>query len=633
MDRLKGIMLFLMLLSVKVAFSGLYPPKDSVIIVVTTKGDSILITPKHDGHSRRMFDIDSLQDRIYADTIMHNYIRPDSTKNSKHISNLIARNLFSSPTASVDSTLQKISKFNQFEGKIIDSVVIIRDNVFEEDPFSNKSTQFLRKTANSLNYLTRESTIKRYLLFKKGDRVVPDNLIKSEALLREMSSIAKAYIRLEEDSDGHVTAYVSTTDSWSIMLQFYYRTTNNGMLRISDYDFLGTGNRLDLNEYYNMKNKEYFKAVELNYFIPNAFGKFIEVNIGGGYGKTFHSAILSADKYFVRPTDWAGGARYIRRREERNIDYEDIFVPVDKQTINVWFGQSVNISKKWGDNMFFTAKAEDVKFYERPYHTATYSPLFHNYFDLLASFGLYKEKFYRGNLIYGYGRTESIPFGYKAEIIGGYRKGEYDSAPYIGTDLSIGNIVKLGYISAKISFGTFIGNTPSLHNTKLDVGLLYFTKLQQFKGDLSMRQFINVNYSSGIRSLDGYKDEFGFQNNNKLGSVAGGVRGTTRLRINPESVFFTPLHISGFKFALFGFTDFGTIGYSVNPFANNFYAAAGCGVRIRNESLIFKTVQFRIVISIKGNPEFRNNLFYLNSETPLRANRYIPMEPQILKLY
>lgn len=605
--------------------------RDTVTKYIIVKGDTLCAIPRITIPVRKIFDMDSIQDRIYIDTVRHDYIKGDTTKGSKHISNLIAKNLFKGITTNVDSTLQKISKFNQYEGRKIDSVLIIRNNIFDIDEHSRKNHMKLRKMANNLNYITRESAIKRYLLFQKGDTVVPEDLIRSEALLRDMGGISKANIRLEE-KDGEVMAYVTTTDNWSIMAQLYYRVTNNGMLKLSDLDFLGTGNRLDLNEYFNVHNKEWLKALELNYYIPNFLGKFIGVNIGGGYGKNFHSAILSADKFFVKSNDWAGGVKYNRRREESHFNIEDIFVATDRQIINAWFGQSVNISKKWGDNLFYTFKVEEVKFFERPYQTPTYSPYFHDKRDVLASIGLYKEKFYRGNMIYGYGRTESIPYGYKVELTAGYRNGEYDNAPYIGADLSMGNMVSLGYISGRVAFGTFIGNTPSLHQTKLDVGLLYFTRLQQLSSDLSMRQFMNISFSSGIRTLDGYIEELHFQNNNLLSSISGRAKGTTRFRVNPETVFFSPFHVSGFKFALFGFTDFGTMGYSLNPFENKFYATAGCGVRIRNESLIFKTIQFRIVISIKGDKEFRNNLFYLNSETPLKANRYIPMEPQIIEL-
>lgn len=614
------------------AFIPSFLVKDSVVTVVIEKGDTVCVIPKVVTHTRKIFDMDSLQDRIYLDTVHHQYIIGDTTKGSKHISNIIAKNLFKTITINVDSTLQKISKFNQYEGLRIDSVVVIRNNIFDiEEGLNNNSSRRMRSLANDLNYITRESAIRRYLLFKKGDTVVPEDLIRSEALLRDIGGISKANIRLDE-KDGRVIAYVTTSDNWSIMAQLYYRVTNNGMIKLSDLDFLGTGNRLDLNEYFNIDNREWLKALELNYFIPNFLGEFIGVNIGGGYGKNFHSATISADKFFVKPNDWAGGLKYNRRKEESHLNIENIFTPIDKQVFNAWFGQSLNISKKWGDNIFYTAKVEGVKFFERPYHTATYSPYFHNTRDVLGSIGLYKEKFYRGNMIYGYGRTESISYGYKVELITGYRAGEYDQAPYVGADLSMGNMVKLGYISGRVSFGTFIGNTTSLHQTKLNVDLLYFTRLQQLSSGLSMRQFLNMSYSSGIRTLDGYIQELNFQNNNLLSSVTKGARGTTRFRMNPETVFFSPFHVSGFKFALFGFTDFGTIGYSTNPFKNNFYATAGCGVRIRNESLIFKTVQFRIIISIKGNKEFRNNLFYLNSEPPLSVNRYIPKEPQIIEL-
>lgn len=634
MSKVALILIVFMSLFIKETYAQARPHKmrDTITTVVTTSGDTILVRAATVIEPRNIFKLDSLKDRIYEDTTTYDYIKPDTSKSSRHIVNLIAKNLFKSPTTGVDSTLQKISKFNAFAGRTIDSVVIVRNNIFPENSSRDRKTELLHKSANSLNYLTRESTIKRYLLFKKGDIVTPEDMIKSEALLRSMSPISKAFIWLTENENGTVTAYVSTTDSWTLTGQLYYRVTNNGMLKLSELDFMGTGNRLDVNGYFNIKKKQWFKALEVNYFMPNVLGRFIEVNIGGGYGRNFHSAIIAADKFFVMPNDFAGGIRYSRRREEMHIAYEDIFVPRDMQLINAWIGQSINISKKWGDNMFYTAKAEQIKFFERPYNTPTYSPFFHNSFDMIMSAGFYKEKFYRGNLIYGYGVTESVSYGYKADLIGGYRIGEFDRAPYIGTNLSIGNMIKLGYVSARVSFGTFLGNKESLRQTKIDAGLLYFTRLKQFKADLSMRQFLNINYTSGIRSLEGNSESLSFQNNNLLNSVSHGAKGTTRLRVNPETVFFTPMHISGFKFALFGFTDFGTIGYSNNPFSNKFYAVAGCGVRIRNESLIFKTIQFRVMISIKGDKEFRNNLFYLNSETPLRANRYIPTEPKILKL-
>lgn len=580
---------------------------------------------------RNFFSLDSLKDIIYVDTISHNYIKEDTSKSSKHINNLIAKNLFKSVgTVSVDSTLIKISKYNEYKGETIDSIVFLRRNVFTpKDSYDNSLDKLLVNATERFSVLTKESTIRKYLLFKEGDEVVPEEIIQSEAMLRDLSSISRANISLRKDENGKLIAYVRTKDSWSLIAEARYRYTNNSTVSISDLDFNGTGNRLDIIEYLNVKNKEWFKAVGAAYTMPNMFGTFIEGKVGLGYGNKFHNINISAKKYFVTPNDWAGGAEYVRHNEERNLKYEDVFISEDKHNLKLWFGQSINISPRWGDNFFYTIKAEEVKFFDRPYYSSTYSPYFHNRRDILGSFGFYKEKFYRGNMIYGYGATESIPYGYIAEVIGGYRYGEFDDAPYLGTRLKIANKVNMGYIAASIQLGGFLQDKTSLQKTILITDFDYFTNLCDLGAGYYLRQFLSLNYSSAISTLKGYLTEISFNNSMRLASAAND-RGTTRLQFESESVFFTPYHISGFRFTFFGFTDMGTLGYSTNPLDNTYYGIAGCGVRVRNEALIFKTIQLKVMFAFKGAPDFRNNLFYLNSNTTLSSERYIPKEPEII---
>lgn len=605
--------------------------QDSVVTAKNKKDSLIKKNP-----TRNFFNIDSLQDAIYINDVKLKQLKIDTTRSEKHISNIIVSKIFNANTSSSstldDKILKKIKKFNKFEGLKIDSVIINRGNVFSIDENNKTFLEHLEKGANSIHKVTSHNNVEKYLLFKVGDKIVPEDLIKSEAFLRDSRHISSAEINIVPQDGGGVNVYVDTRDTWSITGQLYYRLTDNAMLRISDNNFLGTGNRLDLNEYFNVTQKQYLKATEINYHIPNLLGKFIQANMGGGYGNEFHAVKLTFDKYFVYPNDWAGGLNFNRRKEERNIEVEEIFIPEDKQKMNLWLGQSINISKQWGDNIYYTLKVEDIKFYERPYHTATYNPYFHNTTDLIGAVGFYKEKFYKGNFIYGFGSVENIPYGYKAEIVGGYRFGEYEDTPYIGTNLRVGNKINIGYLAANISFGTFIRKNSDFKQTRINSDILYFTRLQKLKGGLFIRQFLNINYSSGILFLDGYDELMHFSNYNKLSSVSQRTSGTTRMKINPETVLFTPLHVAGFNFAFFGFTDIGTIGYNVNPFKNPLFIAAGIGARIRNESLVFSTIQIRIIVALKGHAKFRNNLFYINSETPLRANRYIPLEPRFLHL-
>jgi hypothetical protein len=60
---------------------------------------------------------------------------------------------------------------------------------------------------------------------------------------------------------------------------------------------------------------------------------------------------------------------------------------------------------------------------------------------------------------------------------------------------------------------------------------------------------------------------------------------------NFEFVLFSPWYFYGFRFAPFAFADVGLISQSRYAFKNSrTYAAIGAGIRIRNESLAFKTI-------------------------------------------
>ncbi len=582
--------------------------------------------------SRNIFRFSSISDKIHLDTTRLAHVRQNPNRNPNHISNLIVRQLFSTPNLP-DTTLSKVHKFSGYSGRRIDSIIVIPKNSFK-DNYKGKESGFFDRFANGLTTRSKTSSITRNLLFEVGDTVVVEDIIKSEAFLRDTRALSTADIVLDTLENGDVVVTVETDDSWNIYPTLIYRYTNNGVLHLSDVNFLGSGNRLDINHYYNARTEDWFKGLEVAYTIPNLFGKFINLQVGAGYGgEKFHSLFIKGDKYFVKPNDWAGGIEVSRRNEETFIGVENIYFPIDKFTARIWAGHSINISRKWGDNIYYTAKAEERRYYHRPYQSPTYSPYFHNYKDYLISFGFYKEKFYRGNMVYSYGVTESVPYGYNTEIILGYRDGEYDNSPYIGTNLSIGNMISIGYIAATIRGGMYLDKRASLQNTLLDVNLLYFTNLHSNRRGGAFRHFVNANYTSLYETLHGAYTVFQFASPSQLTKASMGAIGTTRLNIKNESVFFTPYHIGGFRFALFGYGDVGTIGYNRNPIKNDFYAIVGAGVRVRNEALVFKTIEFKVMFALKGHEGFRNNLFYMDSNSSLQAPRFIPKEPQIIEIY
>ena len=106
--------------------------------------------------------------------------------------------------------------------------------------------------------------------------------------------------------------------------------------------------------------------------------------------------------------------------------------------------------------------------------------------------------------------------------------------------------------------------------------------------------------------------------------------GTNRAVLRSETVVFTPWDIYRFKMAMYGFADVGTIGYRGNLFRNRFYSTLGVGVRIKNENLIFGTINIRLGIALGKTGFMRAEYFDISSENRREPLRYIPQEPSVV---
>ncbi|MDZ7636581.1 MAG: hypothetical protein U5L72_20055 [Bacteroidales bacterium] len=107
------------------------------------------------------------------------------------------------------------------------------------------------------------------------------------------------------------------------------------------------------------------------------------------------------------------------------------------------------------------------------------------------------------SLIYSYGRTEDIPYGYMVELLGGRENNEFKWRTYGGLKMSYGNIfTRIGYIYGGVTLSAFY------NNGRAEQGLLqgsfrYFTPLMQV-GRSKVRTFVNFYYTKGFNR---YTDE------------------------------------------------------------------------------------------------------------------------------
>ena len=101
--------------------------------------------------------------------------------------------------------------------------------------------------------------------------------------------------------------------------------------------------------------------------------------------------------------------------------------------------------------------------------------------------------------------------------------------------------------------------------------------------------------------------------------------------LNTETVVFTPYQPLGFRIAVFGFADFGLIGYSPNIFKNDFFTSFGLGVRLRNERLVFNTIQIRLGVAFGKRGLVESEYFRLSNPTRMEQYRYRPTRPEIVE--
>ena len=129
------------------------------------------------------------------------------------------------------------------------------------------------------------------------------------------------------------------------------------------------------------------------------------------------------------------------------------------------------------------------------------------------------------------------------------------------------------------------------------------------------RSFLNASFGKQYSSLLDepflLESRYGLQDfkNNSLG-------GSMRAPVKAESVFFTPWSILYFKFAPFVFGSATAFKLNNDDSKTKIYPAFGGGIRTRNESLIFGTIELKAVYF--PTPVLYNHRYLIQFNTNLR---------------
>ncbi|WP_243348026.1 hypothetical protein [Parabacteroides sp. FAFU027] len=528
---------------------------------------------------------------------------------------------------SAEHSLVKEKKYYEaFKGLTIREVSIIRSNVYNDVD----SLTGVRKLLHNWHWLSTEQTIRRYLLIKKGKVIDPDLMVRNEQLLRTLPFLQDAYIVLQQIGDKEADVYIYTHDNLSLSPAFTSEGIRRYYVSVAENNLRGTGSKLEFGSYLSSE-KPMYRGYRGDFKAFNLYGTFFDFDLLAYKDYTISDYQTSLDKSFLLPTDYAGGLSFERKRYNDYQRIGDTTVLIVNHIWNIWGGKSFRVSPKFG-SLYAGLRCFDSYYPNRYDVNPAFNLKFHNVKGLFLTTGIYKEDFYRGNLIYGFGKSEDIPYGFKLEFTGGMSNDEYDTLrTYVAGRLQFAQKTRFGYLNEDLQMGTYYNtHTGRYENSVLSANTNYFTNLISI-GKWGLRNFFTARYMYGFNRTVGEGEKLTFNSENtpraiRLTSMSH-IMGYRRLVTNLESVAFSPLYVYGFRFALYGFWDYAWIGYNRNIFKNDSYTTVGLGIRVKNERLIFQTIQLRFGVALKKPPGAEMDWINVSELQRMNSTRIIPGKP------
>lgn len=522
------------------------------------------------------------------------------------------------------------SYFESFAGRRITAVHLTQANVFSPRDTTVK-VGWVQRFIDRLHIRTQPRQLLQNLLFEAGDTLNPYVMGINEELLRSLPNLSTAYFVVVPDPCDSlgVAVHVFARDNWSISGDMHLGSDENEF-SLFDRNFLGTGDELKL--ILTTENAVRKVGAEIDYTARNLLGHFTDVTVRLGVGANRNIGAFGVDHPFILPSDWGFGfdVERLYRREAQQLT--DTLYFVNRFRVEGWGGKSWCLDWRNGTSLYAAASLGREHYNARPPVTERLNPYYLNRDRMLLSIGVSRRNYFQGNMIYGYGRTEDIPYGFRVELVGGREWAErIGPRDYWGLRGYWGNLLGDHYLETGIALGSFFLPDYRPQQSVVTGQLRYFTPLLRVRTSY-IRQFAALSATMGFHRLEGEREALRYEKAHGMGirglSENAWMSGYNRLTFSSETVLFTPLFLYHFRFAFFLFGDAGWLGYDNNLFRNRFTGAIGAGVRIKNERLIFNNIQIRVGYAFNRPPEVGYSYFSISNERDFQEFNFAPGAPR-----
>ncbi|MDL5048732.1 hypothetical protein QQ054_22220 [Oscillatoria amoena NRMC-F 0135] len=494
--------------------------------------------------------------------------------------------------------------YREFAGKTIRQITVERIG-FERSIYDTdkKVKKTVTRVANALHTNTREKIIRRHLFFSKNQPLNPYKLSDNERFLRDKDFILDSRIVVTPiaGSDS-VDVNVITRDVFSIGASAGGSFPSAPEFGVYDANVDGRGQRIEFNALVDQERTPKF-GYSLLYRKSSVLGSLTNLELGFtqlndarsiGQENEF-AAFIRIDRPLVSPYSRLAGGLEVSRNWSQNVynDPDTAFLDYKYKIVDTWIGYNMGVNRAMSNRnrQFLAFRYLDGYYNDQPDQPEYEEERrYNNAFGYLAEYTLYRQDFFKTRYVFGFGRTEDIPYGFTLGFSAGYVSQLQIARPYSAVKVNYGEASRKGnFYRLFLQFGGYERN-GKMEDVLLQTGAAYFTRLWQ-AGKYKMRNYVSVAYTQLFNRV--VYDWVEINRKEIPGFRSDSLAADKRLAIHMESAVYTPWSLLGFRFAPFVAVDMVQVGciYCIEP--TDLYWGLSSGIRTRNENLIFGTMELK----------------------------------------
>ena len=580
---------------------------------------------------------------------------PDTSNRKSFINKMV--NNFKKDSTEIDRAYQlkrNEEVFKPYEGFIIRNVII--DRLPFGISIGDTSRRFmnaLTSLANDLHHLTKVRVIKKNLFFKKGEPLKPYLMADNERYLRQLLYLQDADFFVNRTAPGSdsVDIIVEVKDVFSLGGAINSLGLKQSNIEFREDNFAGTGNAGVVYALYDDARKNNF-ALGGEYNSRNIGGSFIDGKIGY---QSFYPAIFGPkedNNYYVNLMKPLVN-RYMQWTYELDASYHSTtnlyssdsiyFSNTHYRYYNVeaWAGYNINAKD-------FTTQEEsqklrklvglriiDKKFLSLPEkYESKYNWQYSDLRGTLATLTFYRQNFYKTQYIYGFGRNEDIPEGLLLNLTAGYTVKQNQSRSFIGFNFQQYQFNKRkNYLSYSVRAEGFL-NHKTIEDINLLGSLFYFDHLKKIGTSWKQRFFLNFDLAQQVNTVLNEplfaNSQFGMPEYGNEFVGIDRVGGTLRATAKAESEFFSPWSLVSFRVAPFVFSNVSV--FSPYLSTTKVLTSVGGGIRTRNESFVFGTIELKGYYFPQKNFYNESFRFSLSTNLIFKYNTQFVKKPDFIQV-